>query len=121
MDLKRVPIIGSILFLSACLAEAEIRDIDQNADPINQSCQEFGGSEEVCSCVSRESHTRFSDPELELISHLGDSSLSDRLASSELTPTEQTSLIQRVRNANIVIRQTCGSGLVSENSILEPD
>jgi len=117
MDLKRVPVFGSILFLSSCLAEATTNTVTQQADPVYQSCQEFGESPEVCACVSRESHTRFSHQELTLMAHLGEDTLTERLETSDLSSTEQTALIHRVRNADIVIRQTCGAGLVSDHLI----
>jgi len=121
MDLKQVPIFGLVLLLSACLAEATTNTETQQSDPVYQSCQEFGENPEVCACVSRESHTRFSHQELTLMAHLGEDNLADRLETSDLSSTEQTALIHRVRNADIVIRQTCGAGLVSDPAMSETD
>lgn len=91
------------------------------SDAIYQSCTERGGEAEACTCVSREVRSRFDEREREiLILSFGQPEQSSEeraraLQDSGLGTAELSALTRRMVNAEMVIRQACGAGLMRVN------
>jgi hypothetical protein len=115
---------GVVLALAVCpaVAGSESGLNVFEPDPVAEQCVRRGGNETACACVSREVRTRFDSREQTVIIVTSDPDLSDRertqiLEATELSSSAISGLIQRMTRAEVVIRQSCGAGLLSGDQI----
>lgn len=86
-----------------------------------QSCRDRGGDETACVCVAREVRSRFDEREQAiLLQSMGADGQSreqraQAMQRSGMTPAELSALVRRMVNAETVIQQTCGAGLMRVN------
>jgi hypothetical protein len=108
-----ISVFGSVVVLLSCAdAFGQLEENDTSEPPVARDCLQRSDSLSSCICLTREAQTRFTDEELHLVIGRSESRFSIQLDQSNLDLIEQGALLRRVKNADQVIRQACGIGLL---------